>query len=174
MSNNLLVCSKSSIQRFIKLWLSLKETPYWFHQTLTLGQQIEDFGIAKPILEKLFDSLEVEMGKKYDMGAVYNNVKWRGFAILLFWNSSLAGRKPMAKTSIQFAIVNLCSDEAYFLPKSKTNSLWCSPETLFSADCGPMRSCDRNLSRIAGMTSRKVSPVWGRSSNGPTGPSLGW
>jgi hypothetical protein len=65
------VCSKPSIKRFIKLWLSLKETPYWFHQTLTLGQQIEDFGVAKPILEKLFDSLEVEMGKTHDMGAVY-------------------------------------------------------------------------------------------------------
>lgn len=71
MSKFLDVCSKPSIQRFIKLWLSLKETPYWFHQTLTLGQQIEDFAVAKPILEKLFDSLEVEMGKKYDMGAVY-------------------------------------------------------------------------------------------------------
>ncbi len=71
MSKNLFVCSKSSIQRFIKLWLSVKPTPYWFHQTLSLGQQIEDFAIAKPILEKLFDSLEVEMGKTYDMGAVY-------------------------------------------------------------------------------------------------------
>lgn len=49
----------------------MKPTPYWFHQTLSLGQQIEDFAVAKPILEKLFDSLEVEMGKTYDMGAVY-------------------------------------------------------------------------------------------------------
>ena len=49
----------------------MKDTPYWFHQTLSLGRQIEDFATAKPILEKLFDSLEVEMGKTYDMGAVY-------------------------------------------------------------------------------------------------------
>ena len=70
-SKNLCICSKPSIQRFIKLWLSLKETPYWFHQVLSLSQQIEDFGVAKPILEKLFDSVEVEMAKRYDMGAVY-------------------------------------------------------------------------------------------------------
>jgi len=49
----------------------LKETPYWYHQTLTLGQQIEDFATAKRILEKLFDSVEKEMGKRFDMGAVY-------------------------------------------------------------------------------------------------------
>ena len=71
MSKNLFVSSKRSIQRFIKLWLALKETPYWYHQTLTLGQQIEDFKVAKPILSKLFDALEVEMAKQYDMAAVY-------------------------------------------------------------------------------------------------------
>jgi len=70
-SKNLVVCSNASIQRFIKLWLSSNETPYWFHQTLSLDRQIEDFRVAKPILERFFDALEVEMGKRYDMGAVY-------------------------------------------------------------------------------------------------------
>jgi hypothetical protein len=71
MSKNVFVSSKRSILRFIKLWLGLKETPYWFHQSLTLGRQIEDFKVAKPILNKLFDALEVEMAKQYDMAAVY-------------------------------------------------------------------------------------------------------
>lgn len=71
MSKNVVVSSKRSIQRFIKLWLGLKETPYWYHQTLTLARQIEDFKEAKPILNKLFDALAVEMGKRYEMAAVY-------------------------------------------------------------------------------------------------------
>lgn len=71
MSKNLFVASKRSIQRFIRLWLGLKATPYWYHQTLTLSQQVEDFRGAKPILNKLFDALQVEMGKRYDMAAVY-------------------------------------------------------------------------------------------------------
>jgi len=71
MSKNVVVSSKRSILRFIKLWLGLKETPYWFHQSLTLARQIEDFKEAKPILNTLFDALQVEMGKRYDMAAVY-------------------------------------------------------------------------------------------------------
>jgi hypothetical protein len=92
MSKNLVVCSKLSIQRFIKLWLSLGETPYWYHQTLSLDRQIEDFRVAKPILERFFDALEVEMGKHYDMGAVYmmgrqENKRIHFHVVFLFYGS---------------------------------------------------------------------------------------
>ena len=63
--------------------------------------------------------------------------------------------------------------QTYFTQKSKFTFPLCSPETFLSADCGPIRSCVRNLSRIAGMTSKNARPVSGSASNGPTGPSLG-
>lgn len=102
MSKNLFVCSKRSIEGFIRLWLSLKETPYWFHQVLTLAEQIEDFGKAKLVLEKLFDSLEVEMGKKYDMAAVYmmghqDNKRVHFHVVFLFYGSPAETPEQLAE-----------------------------------------------------------------------------
>jgi hypothetical protein len=35
-------CSKDSIFRFIKLFLTVNPTDYWFHQTLTFKQRMTD------------------------------------------------------------------------------------------------------------------------------------
>jgi hypothetical protein len=51
--------------------LSLNDTNYWFHQTLTFGQQIEDFKEAKKCLHSFLDSFAKEMEKHCQMGVLY-------------------------------------------------------------------------------------------------------
>jgi hypothetical protein len=48
--------SPAVIKRFIRFYLGIKETPYWFHQTLTFKESITDV-IAHTHLNKLLDSL---------------------------------------------------------------------------------------------------------------------
>ena len=50
-------CSKQTIRRFIKFFLAIDPTPYWFHQTLTFKGHMNDQGVAKERLKKLLDSL---------------------------------------------------------------------------------------------------------------------
>jgi hypothetical protein len=64
-------CSRRSILRFIKYYLTLNETPYWFHQTLTFTEPLRDFEHAKPYLRKLLDSVGVELKKQYEVASLY-------------------------------------------------------------------------------------------------------
>ncbi len=63
--------SKNSIKRFIKLFIEINDTPYWYHQTLTFKQAITDVQKAKRDLKRLLDSLEKafpEMGVIFVQG----------------------------------------------------------------------------------------------------------
>lgn len=50
--------SKPSIRRFIKYYLGINPTPYWFHQTLTFQNRVTSEKEAKRHLKRLLDSLE--------------------------------------------------------------------------------------------------------------------
>lgn len=56
--HTLIPCSKSSIRRFIKLFLGINPTEYWFHQVLTFNPKVIDSKTAKNYLKQLLDSLE--------------------------------------------------------------------------------------------------------------------
>ena len=71
MSNLPCDVSKQSAMRFIRLCLSLNNTKYWFHQTLTFGEQVEDFKEAKKCLHSFLDSFAKEMQKDLEMGVLY-------------------------------------------------------------------------------------------------------
>ena len=64
-------CSRQSILRFIKFYLSLNDTPYWYHQTLTFGSQVEDFRDAKLRLKRFLDAVQVELKKRYNVGILF-------------------------------------------------------------------------------------------------------
>lgn len=60
--------SRASVQRFIKDYLAIGETAYWFHQTLTFKDAKTDEKTAKGHLYALLDSL----GKAFpDMPALF-------------------------------------------------------------------------------------------------------
>jgi hypothetical protein len=72
MSNFLCPISKQSAVRFIRLCLSLDDTPYWYHQSFSFGRQIEDSREAKDHLDTFFDSWDKEMKKEgLAMAALY-------------------------------------------------------------------------------------------------------
>jgi hypothetical protein len=48
-------CSRSSLRRFISLYLKLKPTPYWYHQTLTFRECITDVRAAHILLNRFLD-----------------------------------------------------------------------------------------------------------------------
>ncbi len=55
-----LKCSCASVRRFIKTYLSIQETDYWFRQTLTFKDNRTDEAEAKVYLIRLLDSLRKE------------------------------------------------------------------------------------------------------------------
>lgn len=71
MSKHYLICSRESVRRFTKLILSLRETPFWFHQVLTFKERIEDPTKAKKILKTFLDSIHFEMRKHGEMATVF-------------------------------------------------------------------------------------------------------
>ena len=52
------LCSRDSARRFIRLFLSINGTPYWYHQTLTFKGKVLNEQSAKNDLKILLDSLE--------------------------------------------------------------------------------------------------------------------
>jgi hypothetical protein len=102
MSKNYIVASRESARRFVKLYLSLGETPYWFHQVLTFREQVEDFNQAKNALKKLLDSLELEMQKHGDMATVYcmgiqDGKRVHFHLIFLFYGSVATSKEDLAE-----------------------------------------------------------------------------
>ncbi|MGH7234128.1 MAG: rolling circle replication-associated protein, partial [Candidatus Saccharimonadales bacterium] len=55
--------SRASVRRFIKDYLAIKATPYWFHQTLTFKDAKLDEKTAKGYLIALLDSLRKQFPK---------------------------------------------------------------------------------------------------------------
>lgn len=49
--------SRASVRRFIKDFIAIRDTPYWYHQTLTFKDAKTDEKDAKGYLNKLLDSL---------------------------------------------------------------------------------------------------------------------
>jgi len=58
MNSNYFKCSRASARRFVKLFLSINETPYWFHQTLTFKDRMLNEARARKYLKVLLDALE--------------------------------------------------------------------------------------------------------------------
>ena len=55
---NAIEASRPSIRKFIKSFLGLNRTDYWFHQTLTFKGKITDKIRAKKCIKRLLDNLE--------------------------------------------------------------------------------------------------------------------
>jgi hypothetical protein len=67
--NHKVLCSRDSIRGFIKMFLGIEATPYWYHQTLTFRKGINlDVTTAHLKLKKLLDSLVLAFP---DMGCFF-------------------------------------------------------------------------------------------------------
>jgi hypothetical protein len=91
--------SKDSVRRFIKAFLIIKETPYWFHQTLTIGGK-PDSATAKRALKRLLDTLEKGFPA---MAAFFVEEKQKNLGvhfhvIFLFFDSQSQSPKEMRET----------------------------------------------------------------------------
>src|ERR1041385_4329949 len=98
-------CTRESIRRFVKLYLSLKDTPYWYHQTLTFGSKVEDTSDAKIALKRFLDSVFVELGKEYEVAVIY-----------------LVGRQE--NNSIHFHVLFLFYGQPALAPEALREKLW--------------------------------------------------
>jgi hypothetical protein len=63
--------SKGSLQRFVRLYLSINETRHWFHQTLTFKGALNDSVTAKRKLKQLFDSVAKTVLRGLEWAAIY-------------------------------------------------------------------------------------------------------
>lgn len=96
----LVPCSKESIKRFIKLFLSINPTPYWLHQVLTIKERMTDKELAKRFLKKLLDSLE----KAYPQMATFfiqgnqNRLGIHYHLIFIFWGDQAESPEDMRVT----------------------------------------------------------------------------
>lgn len=96
----LVKCSINSVRGFIKLFLGINPTPYWFHQTLTFSKKITNEIDAKSYLKKLLDSLEKAypgmaaffvQGLQKELGIHYH-------LIFLFWGKQVEPPEKMRET----------------------------------------------------------------------------
>jgi hypothetical protein len=101
MNSNYFKCSRASARRFVKLFLCINETLYFFHQTLTFKGRMLDEARARRYLKVLLDSLE----KAYPEMACFWVIEFREkesgihfHLIFLFFGQQSASPERMRET----------------------------------------------------------------------------
>jgi hypothetical protein len=101
MNSHYFRCSRASARGFVKLFLSINQTPYFFHQTLTFKGEMLNEAVARKYLKVLLDALE----KAYPEMACFWVIEYREkeggihfHIIFLFFGQQSASPERMRET----------------------------------------------------------------------------